>query len=57
MDFNQNIYQIYPIGFCGAPKENDGKPEHRILHVLDWIPHMQKLGITRVLFNLPARHE
>jgi glycosidase len=51
MDVNQNIYQIYPIGFCGAPKENDGKPEHRILHVLDWIPHMQKLGVTRVLFN------
>ena len=51
MDVNQNIYQIYPIGFCGAPKENDGKTEHRILHVLDWIPHLQKLGITRVLFN------
>ena len=24
MDFNQVVYQIYPLGFCGAPKENDG---------------------------------
>ena len=39
------FYQIYPLGFCGAPFENDGKPEHRILKVLDWIPHMKKLGI------------
>ena len=21
MDFNQVVYQIYPLGFCGAPKE------------------------------------
>ena len=25
------FYQIYPLGFCGAPFENDGKLEHRIL--------------------------
>ena len=31
------FYQIYPLGFCGAPFENDGKPESRILKVLDWI--------------------
>lgn len=51
MDFNQTIYQIYPIGFCGAPKENDGVLEHRILKVIDWIPHLSKLGITSILFN------
>jgi len=51
MDFNQIIYQIYPLGFCGAPKENDHKESHRILKVLEWIPHFQKLGITAVLFN------
>lgn len=51
MDFNQVIYQIYPLGFCGAPKENDGKLQHRILKVKDWIPHFKKLGITAVLFN------
>lgn len=45
------LYQIYPLGMCGAPFENDGALEHRILRVLDWIPHLQKLGVTAVLFN------
>ncbi len=51
MNFNQSFYQIYPIGFCGAPKENDGVLEHRILKVIDWIPHFTQLGITSILFN------
>lgn len=45
------MYQIYPLGMCGAPFENDGKQEHRILQVPDWIPHLKKLGVTAVLFN------
>ena len=45
------FYQIYPLGFCGAPFENDGIPEHRILKVLDWIPHMKKLGINAIYFS------
>ncbi|SCY03266.1 Glycosidase [Lachnospiraceae bacterium XBB2008] len=45
------FYQIYPLGFCGAPFENDGVPEHRILKVLDWIPHMKKLGINAIYFS------
>ncbi len=45
------FYQIYPLGFCGAPFENDGVLEHRILKVLDWIPHMKKLGITAIYFS------
>ena len=45
------FYQIYPLGFCGAPYENDGNPEHRILKVLDWIPHMKKLGINAIYFS------
>ncbi len=45
------FYQIYPLGFCGAPFENDGVLEHRILKVLDWIPHMKSLGITAVYFS------
>jgi glycosidase len=36
---------------CGAPFENDGVQEHRILQVLDWIPHLQKLGIGAVYFS------
>ena len=42
------FYQIYPLGFCGAPFENDGVLTHRILKVVDWIPHMKKLGVNAV---------
>lgn len=45
------FYQIYPLGFCGAPFENDGQLEHRILKVMDWIPHMKKLGINAIYFS------
>ena len=45
------FYQIYPLGFCGAPFENDGQLEHRILKVKDWIPHLKKLGINAVYFS------
>lgn len=45
------FYQIYPLGFCGAPFENDGIPESRILKVIDWIPHIQKLGINAIYFS------
>ena len=45
------IYQIYPLGLCGAPYENDGVQEHRILRLLDWVPHIKELGATCVLFN------
>ena len=44
------IYQIYPLGMCGAPYENDGVQAHRILEVKEWIPHLKKLGITAVYF-------
>lgn len=45
------FYQIYPLGFCGAPFENDGVLEHRILKVLEWIPHIKKLGMDAVYFS------
>lgn len=45
------FYQIYPLGFCGAPFENDGIQESRILKVIDWIPHMKKLGINAIYFS------
>ena len=49
--FESVFYQIYPLGFCGAPFENDGCLEHRILKVLDWIPHIGKLGANAVYFS------
>ncbi|MCD8130130.1 MAG: cyclomaltodextrinase [Lachnospiraceae bacterium] len=45
------FYQIYPMGFCGAPFANDGVREHRILKVIDWIPHLEKLGVDAVYFS------
>lgn len=45
------FYQIYPMGFCGAPYENDGVQEHRILKVKEWIPHMEQLGVDAVYFS------
>ena len=74
------MYQIYTLGFCGAPFGNPLEPKaetdpgssavyggqnteegetslcgqqdlHRIRKVIDWIPHLKKLGVTAVLFN------
>ena len=45
------IYQIYPLGLCGAPRDNDGVQAHRILRVLDWIEHIKETGADTVLFN------
>ncbi len=45
------FYQIYPLGMTGSPFENDGVLEHRILRVIDWIPHLKKLGINAVYFS------
>ena len=49
--FESVFYQIYPLGFCGAPFENDGVPVNRIKKVTEWIPHLKKLGITAVYFS------
>lgn len=45
------IYQIYPLGLCGAPRQNCGEESHNILKVLDWVEHIRSLGATTVLFN------
>ncbi len=42
------FYQIYPLGFTGAPFENDGVQEHRILKIIDWLPHIKRLGADAV---------
>lgn len=45
------FYQIYPLGFCGAPFENDGQLNHRILKIFDWIEHIKKLGANAIYFS------
>lgn len=49
--YESTFYQIYPLGFCGAPFENDGILEHRILKVNEWIPHIKKLGMNAIYFS------
>lgn len=45
------FYQIYPLGFCGAPFENDGVLTSRILKVNDWIPHISDMGFNAIYFS------
>ena len=45
------VYQIYPLGFCGAPLQNDGVAASRLLKIKDWVAHIKALGATCVLFN------
>lgn len=45
------FYQIYPLGFCGAPLSNDGVMVPRIQKVKEWVPHLQKLHIGAIYFS------
>ena len=48
---NAVFYQIYPLGLCGAPRENDGKLEHRLERIESWIPHIEQLGANAVYLS------
>ncbi len=48
---NAVLYQIYPLGFCGAPLENHGETASRLSKIEDWIDHICSLGVTAVLLN------
>ena len=49
---NESVfYQIYPLGFCGAPFENDGQCVNRISKVSGWVDHLTKLGINAIYFS------
>ena len=45
------FYQIYPIGFCGAPTANDGKTVSRILKLKEWSGYLESLGVSSILLN------
>lgn len=45
------FYQIYPIGFCGAPTANDVKTVSRILKLKEWSGYFESLGISSILLN------
>ena len=45
------FYQIYPLGLCGAPHENDGVRVPRLRRVAAWAGYLQGLGVDAVLLN------
>ncbi|TDX48460.1 alpha-amylase family glycosyl hydrolase [Orenia marismortui] len=42
------FYHIYPLGLCGAPKENDFSlpVNYRLDKLYDWVDHLKDLGIN-----------
>ena len=54
MWFEETVfYQIYPLTLCGCPQQNPAPaaPEHRILKLKAFIPHLKKLGVGAVYLN------
>lgn len=49
--YNETFYQIYPIGFCGAPTANDGITVPRIRKIMEWSSYLQELGIGSIILN------
>ena len=47
------FYHIYPIGYFGCPRVNDlsSEPTHKILRVIDDIPHIKELGCNAIYFG------
>ncbi len=44
------FYHIYPLGAFGCPRENNGEETkgHRILKLINWIPHLKELGVNAI---------
>ncbi len=43
------FYHIYPLGLCGAPKENSyGQPIHRLREAESWIGHIKETGFNAI---------
>ena len=49
--YDSVIYQIYPLGLTGSPKENDGILAKRLTKIEEYIPHIKKLGANTILLN------
>lgn len=48
---DKTIYHIYPLGLCGAPVYNDGQSTNRINKILNFLPHLENLGIGGIYFG------
>lgn len=43
------FYHIYPLGLCGAPKQNTyEEPVHRLRELMGWIEHIKKTGFNAI---------
>lgn len=43
------FYHIYPLGLCGAPKENSyEEPVQRLNSLLPWIDHIKEIGCNAI---------
>ncbi len=43
------FYHIYPLGLCGAPKQNEyGEPVHRLRDMKVWIDHIKECGFNAI---------
>ncbi len=53
MWFDESVfYQIYPLGYCGAERENDfGEIRHRFGKIEEQIDYIRDCGFNAVLFN------
>lgn len=50
---NAVFYHIYPIGYFGCPRVNDtaSEPTHKLLKLIDDIPHIKELGCNAIYFG------
>lgn len=70
--YETTFYQIYPLGFCGAPRENaapvaedelaqaadaTASPDTPIMKIAQWADYLQELGIGAVLINPPLESD
>ncbi len=70
--YETTFYQIYPLGFCGAPRENAApvaedelaqaandapNPDAPIMKIAQWADYLQELGIGAVLINPPLESD
>ena len=46
--YNSVFYQIYPIGFCGAPVHNDGVTVPRIRKIMEWSDYLWAFRFLRL---------
>ena len=46
--YDSVFYHIYPLGFCGAPPENDfcSPADNRLEQIYGWLEHLQHLGVN-----------